>query len=33
MSWTLHGTGWSLLATVGPLLIGALLLVWVMWKG
>jgi hypothetical protein len=32
MSWTLHGMEWSLLATVGPLLIGVLLIVWVLWK-
>jgi len=23
---------WSLLATVGPLLVGVLLIVWVLWK-
>jgi hypothetical protein len=24
---------WTLLATVGPLIIGLLLIVWVIWKG
>ena len=28
----MHGMEWSLLATVGPLLVGVLLIVWVLWK-
>jgi hypothetical protein len=28
----LHGMEWSLLATLGPLLVGVLLIVWVLWK-
>jgi hypothetical protein len=30
---TLHGLEWTLLATVSPLVIGTLLIVWVVWKG
>ena len=30
---TLHGLEWTLLATVGPLVIGVLLIAWVIWKG
>jgi hypothetical protein len=33
MEWTLHGLEWSLPATAGSLIIGALLIVWVVWKG
>ena len=33
MPGTLHGLEWTLLATVGPLVIGTLLIVWVVWKG
>jgi hypothetical protein len=29
----LHGSDWTLLATVGPLVIGVLLIIWVVWKG
>jgi hypothetical protein len=28
-----HGLEWTLVATVGPLIIGVLLIVWVIWKG
>ena len=28
----LHGSEWTLLATVGPLVIGVLLIIWVVWK-
>ncbi len=28
----LHGLEWSLLATVGPVLLGAALIAWVIWK-
>ena len=30
---TLHGLAWTLVATVGPIIIGLLLIVWVIWKG
>jgi hypothetical protein len=30
---TLHGLEWSLVATVGPIIIGVLLIAWVVWKG
>jgi hypothetical protein len=30
---TLHGLELTILATVGPLVIGVLLIVWVVWKG
>jgi hypothetical protein len=30
---TLHGLEWTLVATVGPIIIGLLLIVWVIWKG
>ena len=30
---TLHGLDWTLLATVGPLVIGVLVIIWVVWKG
>jgi hypothetical protein len=33
MFWTLHGLEWSLLATMGPLVFGALLVAWVISKG
>lgn len=29
----LHGSDWTLLATLGPLVIGVLLIIWVVWKG
>ena len=29
---TLRGPEWTFLTTVGPLVIGALLVVWVVWK-
>jgi hypothetical protein len=29
----LHGSDWTLLATVDPLVIGLLLIIWVVWKG
>jgi hypothetical protein len=29
----LHGSEWTLLATVGPLVIGVVLIIWVVWKG
>ena len=28
----LHGLEWSFLATVGPVLLGAALIAWVIWK-
>jgi hypothetical protein len=28
----LHGSEWTLLATVGPLVIVVLLIIWVVWK-
>jgi len=28
-----HGSDWTLLATVGPLVVGVLLIIWVIWKG
>ena len=33
MEWTLHGLEWSLVATLGPLIIGVLLILWVISKG
>jgi hypothetical protein len=30
---TLHGLEWTLVATVGPFIIGVLLIAWVIWKG
>jgi hypothetical protein len=30
---TLHSLDWTLLATMGPLVIGELLIAWVIWKG
>ena len=30
---TLHGLEWTLVATVGPIIIGVLLIAWVIWKG
>jgi hypothetical protein len=30
---TLHGLEWTLVATVGPIIIGLLLIVWMIWKG
>jgi hypothetical protein len=30
---TLHGLEWSLVATVGAIIIGVLLIAWVVWKG
>ena len=29
---TLRGLEWTLLATVGPLVIGTLLIIWVVWN-
>lgn len=33
MPGTLHGLEWTLLATVGPLVIGSLVIAWAIWKG
>jgi hypothetical protein len=30
---TLHGLEWTLVATVGPVIIGVLVIAWVIWKG